>query len=251
MKTDKILSRAIQIFVMIAGMLFISSGAWAELKLESVSKTLGMTGQDLELTLTGTGFDQNTKVLMFPDVWNKRKMLGSLEMTDSAWGITMSGNLVFVANGENGLQIADVSDPAHPAVIKSVDTPGYANGVAVSGNTAFVADEKGGLQIVDASDPSNAHIVKAVATNNAQKVAVSGNIVFVADEAGGLKIIAANDPANAYIIKSIATSNYAMDVTVAGTTVFLACGNYDENGQVVGSLEIADVSDPYNRHYRK
>jgi len=248
MKTDKILSRAIQIFVMIAGMLFISSGAWAELKLESVSKTLGMTGQDLEVTLTGTGFDQNTKVLMFPDVWNKRKMLGSLEMTDSAWGITMSGNLVFVANGENGLQIADVSDPAHPAVIKSVDTPGYANGVAVSGNTAFVADEKGGLQIVDASDPSNAHIVKAVATNNAQKVAVSGNIVFVADEAGGLKIIAANDPANAYIIKSIATSNYAMDVTVAGTTVFLACGNYDENGQVVGSLEIADVSDPYNAY---
>jgi hypothetical protein len=195
-------------------MLFISSGAWAELKLESVSKTLGMTGQDMEVTLTGTGFDQNTKVLMFPDVWNKRKMLGSLEMTDSAWGITVSGGLAFVADGEKGLQIADVNDPAHPVIIKSVDTPGYANGVAVSGNTAFVADQKGGLQLVDISDPRNAHIVKAVSTSNAWKVAVSGNIAFVADDTGGLKIIAANDPANAQVIKSVATSQFAFDVAV-------------------------------------
>lgn len=228
--------------------IFMTSVASAELKLESVSKTLGVVEQDLEnVTLKGTGFDQNTKVLMFPDVWNKRKVVGSVKMSDyAAVGIAMSGSIAFVVNG-NGLQIVDVSDPEYPVIIKSVDT-GYANGVAVSGNFAFVAAQSAGLQIVDVSEPANAGIINFVNMQGyARKIAILGNIAFVAAGTGGLQIADMTDIQNP-VIKSVDTPKPAMDVAVSGDTVFVACGSYDGEGNFVGngSLEIVDMSDPGN-----
>ena len=40
----------------------------------------------------------------------------------------------------SGLQVIDVSTPASPQIIGSVDTPGYACDVTVVGTTAYVAD---------------------------------------------------------------------------------------------------------------
>ena len=41
---------------------------------------------------------------------------------------------------DSGLQVIDVSTPASPQIIGSVDTPGIAEGVTVVGTTAYVAD---------------------------------------------------------------------------------------------------------------
>ncbi|GEM_PF-2674714 len=46
---------------------FTASAAYAELKIESVSPNQGVVGQDLAVTITGSGFDENTRVSMFMD----------------------------------------------------------------------------------------------------------------------------------------------------------------------------------------
>jgi hypothetical protein len=41
--------------------------------------------------------------------------------------------------------VIDITNPASPGIVGSVDTPDYASGVAVLGNYAYVADESSGL----------------------------------------------------------------------------------------------------------
>jgi len=60
----------------------------------------------------------------------------------------VSGHYAYVADGEAGLQVIDVSDPANPRRVGGYDTPGRAVDVAVSGDYAYVADGNWGLQIL-------------------------------------------------------------------------------------------------------
>ncbi len=54
--------------------------------------------------------------------------------------VAVSGTYAYVADGASGLQVIDITNPASPQIVGSVDTPGYAMGVAVSGTYAYVAD---------------------------------------------------------------------------------------------------------------
>ena len=45
---------------------------------------------------------------------------------DLLYGVTVVGTTAYVADGDSGLQVIDVSNPASPQIIGSVDTPGYA-----------------------------------------------------------------------------------------------------------------------------
>ena len=76
----------------------------------------------------------------------------------------------------------DITNPASPQIVGSVDTPGYAYGVAVSGTYAYVADCDSGLQVIDITNPASPQIVGSVDTpGSAYGVAVSGTHAYVAD----------------------------------------------------------------------
>jgi hypothetical protein len=61
--------------------------------------------------------------------------------------------MAYVADGERGLQIIDVSNPSAPVRRGGYDTSGNALDVCVSGDLAYVADGYG-LQIIDVSNPA-------------------------------------------------------------------------------------------------
>ena len=54
--------------------------------------------------------------------------------------VKVVGQYAYVAVGEGGLAVFDVSDPANPVRVGGYDTSGLAYGVAVAGNYAYVAD---------------------------------------------------------------------------------------------------------------
>ena len=56
--------------------------------------------------------------------------------------------LVNVADGDSGLQIIDVTNPANPSWRGAYDTMGFAYGVSVVGSLAYMADGEGGLLIL-------------------------------------------------------------------------------------------------------
>lgn len=67
--------------------------------------------------------------------------------------------LLDVADGTNGLQVIDISNPANPQRVGGYNTPDIARGVAVSGKYAYVADFIAGLQVIDISEPANPQFV--------------------------------------------------------------------------------------------
>ncbi len=106
----------------------------------------------------------------------------SMPIPDRIQGITLSGSLAYVAAKSAGLVILDVSDPQHPAVLGSADTPGEAAEVVLAGSYALVADGSAGLTVVDISAPQSPHVVGGLDTpGQARGVAVAGAYAYVAD----------------------------------------------------------------------
>jgi len=170
----------------------------------------------------------------------------------------------YVAGGEDGLIIFDISDPSSPVEVSVYDTPGIARGIYVKGITvpvlgrvaqgsardasypragmvakiyAYIADSGAGLRIIDVTNPSNPIEVGYCDTpGTAFGVYVAGDYTYVADGRGGLRIIDVSDKTSPVEVGSYDTPGSAMDVFVKGTLAYIA--DYD------AGLRILDVSNP-------
>ena len=114
---------------------------------------------------------------------------GSYDTDGIASGVFVEGNSAYVADGEFGLQIIDITDPTNPILAGSYDTAGTATDVSVSGSFAYVADTTG-LQIIDVSNPSAptaAYVYEA--SEETTGVSVYGNYIYVTDGNAGLKVL--------------------------------------------------------------
>jgi len=223
----------------------IASTASAELKLDTVYPTLGLLGQDLEVTLRGTGFDGNTRVVMSLDSGNRGSIIGAVDTPGFSYGVTVVGDIAYVADLTTGLQIIDVSDPVAPVIIGSVDTTAYTKDVFVKDNKAYVASDDLGLQIIDVSDPANPVLTGAIDTSGrADEVYVVWNIAYLscnflrgANGTGGLQIIDVSDPTSPQIIGGVSVSSVS-DTVISGGKAYMAAQN--------SGVQIADISDPAN-----
>ena len=166
-------------------------------------------------------------------------IIGAKDTPGSAIGVAVIGQTAYVADGEAGLQVIDVSDPQNPAIVGSVDTPGSARGVVVIDQIAYVADGSSGLQVIDVNDPQNPAIVGSVDTPNwAIGVSVIGQTAYVADGLSGLQAIDVSVPQSPAIVGSVDTPGYADEVFAMDQTAYVADG--------LSGLQIIDVSDPQN-----
>lgn len=80
-------------------------------------------------------------------------VVGTLATTGTANGLAIApdGALAFLANGQEGLVVADVRDPRAPAALASIDVlddAGSANAVALSREWIALADGLGGVKIL-------------------------------------------------------------------------------------------------------
>ena len=74
--------------------------------------------------------------------------------------ITSDGaGTLYVCCGSGGLAILNVSNPAKPKILGTLDTLGYTESATLYQNYAALADGPQGVQIVDVSDPTKPAIV--------------------------------------------------------------------------------------------
>ncbi|QTA89859.1 LVIVD repeat-containing protein [Desulfonema magnum] len=183
-----------------------------------------------KVTLTGNGFDEDTKFLMYPDIGNRKMVMGSLYMEGLPYSVAVSDDKAYVGCGyEPGLQVIDISDPENPQTIAYVKTPSTARSVAISEDKAYVAydDDWGrpaGLQVIDISDAKNPITIASVDTQSiAYGVAVSNDKVYLAGS-GDLKVIDISDPKNPSMIGYLDTLDSAFDITVSDGKAYVADG---------------------------
>jgi hypothetical protein len=65
--------------------------------------------------------------------------LGRIRTPSTAYDIAVTGNYAYVAEGESGLMIIDIGNPAAPAIKGSYAASEQARYVYVSGKYAYIA----------------------------------------------------------------------------------------------------------------
>jgi hypothetical protein len=184
-----------------------------------------------------------------------------IQSNSTAYGLHLEQDLAFVAAYEHGLQIFDISEPDSPALIGSLETPGYAWDVWVNGRFAYIADFDEGLTIVDVSSPSAPRYVTTVTWTrryqSAEIVRGEGTIAYVGAADHGLIIIDISDPLHPVVAAKYRPLRIgaAEGLAVRDDIVYLAMGSQIEIRRSQDDLEIAttqenglhvvDVTDPY------
>jgi len=129
---------------------------------------------------------------------------GAFESLGRVMGAAGSGGYAYLAAGENGLKILDVSDPAKPVISSSLALEGFANDICIAGGLAYIAgllgagegnSEGGLLEIVDISNPASPSVRGSVElTGQPFGVIVNGGIAYVATQTTGIALVDVANP---------------------------------------------------------
>ncbi|MEA3500486.1 MAG: hypothetical protein U9R41_05655, partial [Candidatus Marinimicrobia bacterium] len=181
------------------------------------------------------------------DLSDSLTILGSCQTTGIPKDVFVEGNYVYIASGEDGLSIIDVSNPFIPSLVKNFSTGHFARKVIVEGNYAYITGGLGGLDIIDISDPNSPSLVSNFPTSGLiNDVNIINNYIYVANGEEGLLILDISNPASPYEIASCQTEGFAYSLC-AKEDVYQ---DYDfiylidkEKGVFV--IDITDPANPY------
>ena len=134
-----------------------------------------------ETLIVGAGRNCSLALLQ-PDADYQLQVVGRYQNSDFSYeDAAISGALVYAAAHSDGLEIINVSDPAHPFAMTTVATEN-AWAVRLNGNYAYVADGDAGIAMIDISNPESPFLAAQYNTSgNASHLGVSDSLVAVAD----------------------------------------------------------------------
>ena len=184
---------------------------------------------------------------------------------DQPWGVTVAGNIVYIATGDSGLQLVKINSTGEPpalnlSTLNLIDTPGTGRNIFVAGDVAYVADYFGGLQVVDISHPDDRPSLGRYDTQGEAGTVVlyppTGDpaIAYVADASGGLQIIDVSNPAAPQLLNNFnlpmtdhpARNLFVNDVDLSsdGTKAYIITQGVDSSYVLYNGLHVIDVSSP-------
>jgi hypothetical protein len=116
-------------------------------------------------------------------------LISELDLPGEANKIVVQGNYAYVACRQEGLQVVDISDVAHPRLVYSYDTTGYAYSVSVNSHYALVGSGGGGAYLFDISNPEKISLLENVTSAGyVNYVVIDGNEAILATRDQGILI---------------------------------------------------------------
>ncbi len=161
-------------------------------------------------------------------------------------GVCTVDTITYLANGDDGLGIINVSDPASPDTVTYFDTPGYALDLSTQDTLVFIADYDS-LVIVNVADVLNPYRVGAVnMPDNCYGISVAGEYAYVACKGGfgfgSLEVVNVSDPSSPQIVASVDNIvGDPLDVWISGSYAYVAAADYPS---IEGGVRVVDISDP-------
>lgn len=151
---------------------------------------------DRDLLYAAVGFKG---VNIFKIDGEKIVFVTNIDTPGEARTIAIADGKLYVADGNKGLRIYDITKPESSEELSSIETKDFTRGVAVKKKYVYLADGNGGLRIISVSAP-DAPIEKGSAKtpSSANRVAVSGKYAYVAADASGLAIYDISKPVSPY-----------------------------------------------------
>jgi hypothetical protein len=195
--------------------------------------------------IVGCGKPTTPDFVIPDDLSGGYKVVAQFSTIGYAQDVLKKDNLLYVAVGEGGLEIIDVSDPYNPITVSNVNegVRGYSAKIASKDSAVYLAAGSFGVSVVDVANPEEPI---ATASNLPMKPAkafhILGDYLFTAISEQGIKITDVSYPTQPDPRGSISTPGYAHGIASTLDTVHLlvACGE-------VG-LSMIDISDFQNGH---
>ncbi|MHA1474366.1 MAG: LVIVD repeat-containing protein [Promethearchaeota archaeon] len=163
----------------------------------------------------------------------------------SANKVFVEGDYAYVADGEDGMEIFNITDPTNPIeIFQSGNGSNYGCDIFVTNDYAYLASGNGGFEIYNVSEPEKAEQTSFLSDSSwfCYALNVVGDYAYLAANKAGLIIINISDPFNPWVVGQYIPTSYSffsfIDVQVIGNYAYIAGGYID--------LIIIDVSDPNN-----
>lgn len=150
--------------------------------------------------------------------------------------IVKNGNYLYMFPESGDMQVVDVSDPAAPAIVRSVSMT--ASGGVIVGNRLYTAERANGVGVWNVSQPDNPTRIGSVSlSGNITEVAVLGSTLYALSGFGGtaVHLLSLSDP-DSPTLQSTFNTSYVADMVVYGNYLYLSNG--------FGNTQIVDVSNP-------
>ncbi len=137
----------------------------------------------------------------------------------------------YIAAGDTGLRVLDVSDATDPHEIGSAPTAMEAQVVSVQDRIAYVAegdceggDCRGSLRAIDISTPSDPQPVGFLEMpSSVNNMVVMENYVYIAHNEG-LQVVDVSDPAQPHPVGAFTRRGMAEDIAIAGGYAYVISG---------------------------
>ena len=137
--------------------------------------------------------------------------------------VAVNGPLAYIADGEDGVSIIDISNVSQLEEVGAIDTAGNAMDVAVCGKTMFVADDDNGFSVYDASDPNDITLVDNYdAGGNSYSIDLKRSYACVAEGSAGISLVNVSDHYDSTELSVVDTIGAAMDVDIDGGVAYVA-----------------------------
>ncbi|MGZ8829304.1 MAG: hypothetical protein ACXW2Q_02890, partial [Thermoanaerobaculia bacterium] len=96
----------------------------------------------------------------------------------------IDGSMLYVAGGDGGVAMVDLSNPAAPHLVSVLNTPGLAFGIEAAGSTVIVADRAAGVSFLDSSTGTLRLTGAQAIPGDGWDVALGGGSLFIANDLG-------------------------------------------------------------------
>lgn len=150
--------------------------------------------------------------------------------------IEVVANIAYAVLQWKGLVIFDVSNPAAPFLVSSLDLQSQTWDVEIENNIAYIANGYSGLFIVDVSNNSSPEFISSLPLPYANDVEIRDNVVFITDGNEGLVVVDISDLESPKRINTLSTDGVANHLQIIDNTAFVS--------DRINGLIIVDISDP-------
>ncbi len=193
--------------------------------LELVGSALWTKAHDLKVEGT-LGYAAFLDGLVVLDVTDMKNPVGLSHLyLGGGFALAVRNGLAFVAAGDKGLAVVDVSDPKAPKLKGSLEPGGEARDIVLQGARAFLAAGEAGLIVVDISDPASPRIAARLGAGaEVNHLALRGNDLFLAAGAAGLKVVDVRDPDKPALAGKLEFEGVAEGIAVSGDFAYVADG---------------------------
>ena len=148
----------------------------------------------------------------------------------------------FLADGQKGLEVIDISNPQSPGLVLNYQTNGFVKEVFIdtigSNKYVFISDEEKGLFVLNITNPNGVYLDTLLAyTNGVTSSYLKNGYLYVALKQNAVKILNVNSlPDSVYEAGSYNPQNAVEHIEISGNNMYLLEKTF--------GVEIAGISNP-------